>query len=151
MAVSQKCQYALRALFELAKRRDEGPVGVQAIAATQAIPARFLEVILQQLRQAGLVQSRRGTLGGYVLGVSPESLTVADIVETIDGSLAPVKCIGDGDRAERHCALLGGCAFMGLWKRAQNAVAEVYKNTTIRDLIDSEQFVTIGDSPDYTI
>ena len=149
MAVSQKCQYALRALFELAKRRDEGPVGVQAIAATQAIPARFLEVILQQLRQAGLVQSRRGTLGGYVLGVSPESLTVADIVETIDGSMAPVKCIGD--RAERPCALFGGCAFLGLWKRAQDAVAEVYKNTTIQDLIDSEQFVTIGDSPDYTI
>ena len=149
MGISQKCQYALRALFELAKRRDQGPVGVQAIASTQAIPARFLEVILQELRQAGLVQSRRGTLGGYVLAVAAETLTVADIIETIDGSMAPVKCISD--QGEGQCDLFGGCAFLSLWKRARDAVAEVYRNTTLQDLIDSEQSAVHAEFLDFTI
>ena len=63
MLVSQKCQYALRALFELAKRNGEGPVKIAAIAKAQAIPPRFLEVILSQLKQGSFVESQRGSEG----------------------------------------------------------------------------------------
>ena len=76
MFVSQKCQYTLRAMFELAKRRGAGPVTVAEIAQAQAIPPRFLEVILQGLRTAGRVQSQRGTGGGYVLAGPPDTVTV---------------------------------------------------------------------------
>jgi len=76
MLVSQKAQYALRAVFELARRHGKGWVKISDIADTQAIPIRFLEVILGQMKQAGFVVSRRGTEGGYMLAVAPGELTV---------------------------------------------------------------------------
>ena len=94
MHVSQKCQYTLRALFELAKRQGTEPVTVAEIADAQAIPRRFLELIFLDLRSDGMVQSRRGSNGGYVLAVSPETTTVEDVIRAVDGSLAPVDCVG---------------------------------------------------------
>lgn len=137
MHISQKCQYTLRALFEMAKRYGGEPVSAAEIAETQAIPPRFLEMILQGLKDSREVQSRRGNNGGYVLAVSPESITVGDIVRSVDGSLAPVKCVSD--RGKTLCPLNGRCAFMGVWRRARDAVEEVYDSITLQDLIDNEQ------------
>jgi Rrf2 family protein len=137
MHVSRKCQYTLRALFELAKRRGEGPASAAEIAAAQAIPPRFLELLLHWLKDWGKVESRRGVKGGYVLAVSPDAITVGEVIRSVDGSLAPVKCMG-GKRRGR-CPLTGGCAFMGLWERAREAVAQVYETTTLQDLIDDER------------
>ena len=67
MNLSQKCQYAVRAIFELAKHYGRGPVAISQIAASQAIPQRFLENILNELRPTGLIESRRGIQGGYLL------------------------------------------------------------------------------------
>ena len=102
MSVSQQSQYALRAVFELGKRRDEGPIAVADIAEAQAIPRRFLELIIAQLRRAGFVTSHRGVQGGYALVMSPREIAVADIIRAIDGSLAPVKCIAT--HRPTHCA-----------------------------------------------
>jgi Rrf2 family transcriptional regulator, cysteine metabolism repressor len=137
MQLSQKCQYALRALFELAKRQGEGPLTVAQIAESQAIPARFLELIVQELRVQGWIRSRRGSNGGYTLVAAPASVTVASIIRLIDGSLAPVHCVAGKD--ERSCSLRGRCAFMRMWQRAQEAVERVYETTTLQDLIDEEQ------------
>ena len=76
MRISKKCQYALRAVFELAVRNTGQPVKIQQIAGAQNIPPRFLEVILNQLRHAGFVESRRGNEGGYMLAPGAEELTV---------------------------------------------------------------------------
>ena len=148
--VSQKGQYTLRALFELAKRRGDGPVSAAEIAAAQAIPPRFLELILQGLKNSGEVQSRRGINGGYVLAASPESITVGNIIRSVDGSLAPVKCVvGKG---EEHCPLNGRCAFMGMWERAQQAIEQVYDTTTLEDLIDDERSRAMQSGPlDYCV
>lgn len=136
MSVSQKCQYALRAVFELAKRHGEGPVRSGEIADVQAIPPRFLELILGELRRAGFVESRRGVQGGYMLSVLPSLLAVGEIIRLVDGPLSPVKCIaGDG----AGCPLFGSCAFMGLWERARDAVSDVYDNTTFENLVNEEQ------------
>ncbi|NIA16270.1 MAG: Rrf2 family transcriptional regulator [Nitrospiraceae bacterium] len=137
MNLSQKCQYALRAVFELGKHRGEGPVAASEIAATQAIPVRFLELILRELRQAGYVASRRGVDGGYLATVDPEELTVGEIIRFIDGTLDPVKCLGTN--GAETCPLHGACAFMSLWQQAREAVSEVYDNTTFADLIVREQ------------
>lgn len=149
MSVSQKCQYALRALFELAKRQGQGPVSVAQLAEAQAIPPRFLELIVQQLRQAGYVDSRRGIQGGYQLAVSPERLTVADIIRLVDGGLAPVPCVIDENNSQ--CSLLGRCAFMGLWRRASEALRQVYETTTLQNLIDEEKLTSANQAPDYCI
>jgi Rrf2 family transcriptional regulator, cysteine metabolism repressor len=137
MQVSQKCQYTLRALFELAKRQGGAPASAAEIADAQAIPSRFLELILQGLRASGMVESHRGATGGYVLALSPEAVSVGDIIRMVDGSLGPVKCVVG--RSEEHCRLKGNCAFAGVWQRAQKAMEDVYDSTSLQDLIDDER------------
>lgn len=136
MSVSQKCQYALRAVFELARRRGEKPTSIREIAEAQAIPAKFLELILTQLRKGGLVESRRGVHGGYFLAVPPTALSAGRIIRFIDGPFAPVRCLGDSRGVD--CPLYDNCAFMNMWIQARDAVAEVYDNTTFQDLMDAQ-------------
>ena len=147
--VSQKGQYALRAVFELAKRRGAGPASVAEIAASQAIPPRFLELIIQQLKQAGYVESRRGTTGGYLLAVPPSKVAAAQIIRLIDGNLSPVKCVVG--RNEEECPMRGRCAFMGMWTRAKQALEHVYETTTLQDLVDEEERIVNGQLEDYSI
>ena len=137
MSMSQKCQYALRAVFDLAKRNGSSPTTVGEIAESQAIPPRFLELILGQLRQGGFVESRRGVHGGYLLAMDPETLTVGKIIQFIEGPVAPVRCVTAGK--ETDCPLYGHCAFIGMWSRACDAATQVYDTTTFKDLIDEEQ------------
>jgi Rrf2 family transcriptional regulator, cysteine metabolism repressor len=137
MLLSQKCQYALRAVFEVTKRSGEGPIKIEAIAAAQAIPPRFLAVILHQLKQGGFVQSKRGSEGGYLLARPAEGLSVGDIIRFIEGPVAPVACVAtEDDPAE--CPLRGSCVFMSMWKEAQQAMENVYDRTTMQDLLDRE-------------
>lgn len=135
MSVSQKCQYALRAVFELARRYGERPTNIREIARVQAIPPKFLELILTELRKGGFVESRRGVHGGYSLVALPRTLSAGDIIRFIDGPIAPVRCV-DG-RYRSDCPLYEECAFMGMWTRARDAVADVYDCTTFQDLIDA--------------
>ena len=90
MRVSAKTDYAIRAALELAAAPDEKPVKGERIATAQAIPLRFLENILMQLRHAGLVDSRRGADGGYRLARPAADVTLADVIRAIDGPLAGV-------------------------------------------------------------
>lgn len=136
MSMSQKCQYALRAVFDLARRHGSGPTTVGEIAEAQAIPPRFLELILGQLRQGGFVESRRGIHGGYLLVVAPQVLTVGEIIRFIEGPVAPVRCVAAGMGTD--CPLYGHCAFMDMWTRAGNAATDIYDSTTFQDLIDKE-------------
>ena len=149
MSLSQKCQYALRAILELAKRQGQGPTTTAEIAEAQAIPARFLELILGQLRHGGFVESRRGVRGGYLLQFSPQALTVGEVIRFVDGAVAPVRCLAEGKGTD--CPLFGSCAFMGMWTRARDAVADVYDTTTFQDLIDEELAVAEGYVASYCI
>jgi len=136
MSVSQKCQYALRGVFELAKRHGEGPTSIREIARAQAIPSKFLELILTELRKGGFVESRRGVHGGYFLAGWPRAVSVGEIIRFIDGPVGPVQCIG---RAKGGgCPLYGECAFTDMWAKARDAVSEVYDATTFQDLIDAQ-------------
>jgi len=139
MSVSQKCQYALRALFHLAKFRASNPISIAQIAKAQVIPPRFLELILAELRQGGFVESRRGRGGGYLLVGRSEGLRVGQIIRFVDGPMAPVKCVASDASAELDCPLRGNCAFMDMWYRARDAVADIYDNTTFQDLIDAQE------------
>jgi Rrf2 family protein len=137
MKVSQKCQYGLRAVYELAKRYGNGPVAVADVAKVQAIPPRFLELILRQLRQGGIVESRRGPQGGYTLAVRPDQLTIGRVIRFFDGPLAPVSCVAEEPSTE--CPLHGRCAFLPMWERAREAVSAVFDTTTFQGLVESEK------------
>lgn len=147
MNLSQKCQYALRAVFELAMRHGQGPVPVGLIAEQQQIPPRFLELILVQLKQAGYIESRRGVQGGYSLSLPPKDISVGDVIRTIEGPLVPVK----DQRRSRRQNPAGSLAFMRLWQQAEKAVADVYDTTSFQDLVDQELAAQSQYTADFSI
>lgn len=134
--LSRRCQYALRAMLELARRYGDGPVKSAAIAEAQGIPQRFLEVILGQLKRAGFAVSERGACGGYALAAPPEELTVGAIIRCVDGPVSPVHCEEDGGE---QCPFEANCVFRPMWDRVQQAVSAVYDTTTFQDLVEQDQ------------
>ena len=137
MLLSQKTQYALRAVYELGLRYGEGPVKISAIAAAQDIPRKFLELILQELKQGGFAVSRRGKAGGYMLRCSPADVTVGQILRFMEGPFGPVTCLAVDDM--ESCDLRGRCVFLPMWARAERAVSEIYDQTSLQDLVSEER------------
>lgn len=142
MNVTRKQQYALRAVFELAKRKGRGPTKINRIAQIQAIPTRFLEVILNKLKHGGLVDAKRGAYGGYTLVESPESVTVDDVFRHLEDSKEHTQCVSC--MSSDSCPLDENCVFISVWSQVQDAVARVYKETTIQDLLDRERLKGAG-------
>ena len=147
--VPQKTRYALRAMFELARHYGEGPVRISDIAKSQAIPVRFLEGILNQLRQAGLLRSVRGARGGYELAEHPSRVSVGDMIRVVQGPIEPAPCINDDNPEE--CPLFGGCVFIPLWKRAAEALTEVYDGTSFADLVETDRLQKADGTSSYQI
>jgi Rrf2 family protein len=138
LGVSQKCQYALRALFELALRYPADTVmTVTDISLAQSIPPRFLEQILSKLRAGGYVESRRGNQGGYVMTVSPSSISVGEIIRFVEGADESVDCLKKPE--SNHCPFNNTCVFRDLWQRAKSSVSDVFDATTFQDLVDKHR------------
>lgn len=139
MQLTQRCQYGLRALFELAKRAgDPGQVLPAAeIAQAQAIPKRFLDGILLELRQAGFVDTRRGAAGGYLLKRPRASISVGEVIRHFDGAMSPVDCLRE--RGSKSCPLLGGCVFQSVWDEAREALEKVYDAVSLEELVERER------------
>lgn len=136
MLITKKNQYALRAVFELAKHHGKGPIKISYIAQMQAIPERFLEVILSQLKKSGFVRSKRGYQGGYLLVVPPDELSVGDLMRFLHRNDVSEVCVAP--IPEIKCPFLGDCAFFPLWRRVRDAIYTVYDETTIQDLLDND-------------
>jgi Rrf2 family protein len=132
----KKNQYALRAILELAKHKGKGPKKISQIAAAQAIPLRFLEVILSQLKGSGLVESKRGFYGGYFLTRSPECISVGDVLRYMDKPLSSDYCAACVSKT--NCPFSGKCAFAPMWKQVNDAIAKIYDQTTIQDLLNTD-------------
>lgn len=135
--ISQKCQYAVRAVFELARRQGGSPTTIGDIAQAQAIPAKFLELILVQLKRGKIVASYRGIQGGYALTVPPARLAVGEVIRLIDGAVEPVPCVRPASTSQ--CPLHGECVFIGLWRRAGEALEAVFDATTFADLLEQDK------------
>ncbi len=133
---SRKCRYALRAVFELSLRHGGPRVKTAEIARSQAIPLRFLEVILNQLKQGGFVSSSRGKEGGYRLSRSPAEMAVGEVIRFIEGQLAPVECVLGEDR---DCPFYGSCVFLPMWEEVDEALSGVYDNTSFEDLVSRQR------------
>ncbi len=140
MHVSARVDYGTRAMVELAAAWVDDPHRLtkgDKLARAQEIPAKFLEGILRQLRQAGLVASQRGAEGGYRLDKDPSNITIADIVRALDGPLAAVRDLRPEDV---HYA--GGADHLReVWVALRSAMRDVLEHTTIAD-------VRTGDFPD---
>lgn len=136
MFLTQRNQYALRAIVELARRVGTGPVKVSEIAKAQAIPLRFLEVILGQLKGSGLVDAKRGYYGGYFLLRQPEEITVGSVIRFLQGEPDLKEC--QSCISKMQCPFENDCAFASLWTRVNEAVFNIFDETTIKDLVPDD-------------
>ena len=140
MRVSAKVDYALRACLELAAS-PPGPVKGERIATAQAIPPKFLENILLDLRQAGVVASRRGVEGGYWLARPAAEISVADVIRAVEGPIASVR----GERPENVAYEGSASALRETWLDLRAAMRGVLEETSLADL------VTRAGSPPRTV
>ena len=148
MKISKKCQYALRAIFELAARNREIPVKVREIARAQRVSVRFLEVILNELKHGGFVESRRGNHGGYILSREPQELTVGEVLESVEG---PISIAPNGDAYTLTGDCFGDLAFGKMWQEATIAVTQVFVSKTFAELVEYEQNQKYQNMPSYCI
>jgi len=148
MKISKKCQYALKAILELTRRNSGEAVKTHEIADSQRISQRFTEIILNELKHGGFVESRRGNEGGYLLARDPKDLTVREIIEYIQGviSVAPEIQNDNG-----NTLLFGNEALKELWKEVNGAVTKVFENKTFADIIDLENAKREKCVPNYNI
>jgi Rrf2 family protein len=136
MKLSMRGEYALRALLVLGLEYHQPVVRIQSISEQQNIPRRFLEQILNDLRSAGIVQSRRGVAGGYRLGRRPDEITLASIVRHVEGALAPVSCVSERFYEKCTCPDESRCAIRSAMKEVREAVVKIMEQTTLADLCE---------------
>lgn len=130
MRISAKADYAVRAAVELAGAASDSPVKGEYVASAQAIPTKFLENILVDLRQAGIVQSRRGPDGGYWLARPPAEVTVADVIRASDGPLASVR----GEKPEDLAYDGAAAELRQVWIALRTSMRDVLERVTLDDL-----------------
>jgi Rrf2 family protein len=132
--ISAKTDYALRAAIELASLDTSDPVKGEAIATAQGIPLRFLENILGDLRNAGIVESRRGVEGGYLLAHPPAEITLADVIRAVDGPLANVA----GTRPNLLEYEGSTERLRDIWVGVRAALRSVLEETTLADVANKK-------------
>ena len=131
MMVSTRGRYALRVLVDLAEQDGDRYVTLREIAERQEISEKYLESIVKELVKAGILEGLRGKGGGYRLGRSAEELNVLEVLQVMEGTLAPVACLEAG---AKPCARAANCRTLPLWKGLNEVVREYLGGFTIRDL-----------------
>jgi Rrf2 family protein len=134
--LSQRGHYALRALIVLGLNYNDSVVRIQTISAAQNIPKRFLEQILNDLKSAGILESRRGITGGYRLRRSPEEVTLAEIIRLIEGPLAPVTCVSERFYERCSCPNEEKCGIRSIMKEVRDAIVKVLETVTVAQLCE---------------
>ena len=134
MRLSKRGEYGLRAMIILAdvqKNSPNGMIQIKEISAREEIPAKFLEQILLALKNAGLVHSKMGIGGGYYLARAPKEITLGQIVRTLDGPLAPIKCVSQTAYEPCGCPDEETCGLRMVMGDVRNAIANILDNTTL--------------------
>jgi Rrf2 family protein len=134
--ITMKTKYALKALTHLARANEGEPVLIAEIADREGIPKKFLELILRELRQHGILESRKGRGGGYSLRSKPETITLAAIIRVLDGPLAPVPCLSrTAYRRCDGCVEESTCGVRLVLKELYAATTNILETTTIADIV----------------
>lgn len=146
--LSSRCNYALKAVLELAKREGTGLATISDIAHAQKIPARFLEAILVQLKQHGIAQSVRGKQGGYALSRPAVKITVGDVIRVFEAPLLKIEPEGRRKGHKRSASL---SVFSEIWHEAENGLSSVFDGANFADLSERERKLESGTAGDFVI
>jgi Rrf2 family protein len=138
MHLSKKAEYALRAMIHLGIASDLNLATVSGadLAEANRLPLKFVERILNELREAGLVETKRGKLGGYALGKSADDIRIGDIVRIMDGRLAPIACASEGAYEQCTCPDEDHCGIRMLMIDVRNAIAGILDRYTLAQVVE---------------
>jgi len=140
MMFSTKAEYGVRVMAHLAKAGGDSPISLSAIAEAEGLPLAYLEHLAARLRRAGLVESHRGSRGGYSLARDAGAITMAEVVRALEGDIAPVECITASPDGALVCvrepdAGHEPCPSKLLWTRVQGSIVRALTETTLADLV----------------
>ncbi len=135
MKLSTRGRYATRALLDLALHRGEGPVLLRDIAQRQQISQRYLEHLITPLIAAGIVLSTRGPRGGVLLAKPPEEVKLSEVIQLLEGSIAPADCVNNPG----ICARSKFCVTRDIWGELKKAIDGVLESTTLQDLVERQK------------
>ncbi|MGE4343655.1 MAG: Rrf2 family transcriptional regulator [Geoalkalibacter sp.] len=134
--LSRKAKYGLQALLSLARQHGNGPKLIADLAEQEQIPKKFLELILLQLKNAGILSSRKGKGGGYFLAKDPAQITMGSAVRVLDGPLAPVPCVSETAYQKcTECIDEESCGIRLVMKDVRDAVAAILDSTTLKEVL----------------
>lgn len=131
MQLSTKARYASRAMIELALHYQEGPLQLKEISRKQDISEKYLDQIMSPLRAKGYVYTHKGSQGGYCLAKHPDEITLYQIIQVVEGSLAPVACLDN----PQSCPRVEICVTRDVWMRLKNRIIEELRSVTLGDLL----------------
>ena len=134
MKLSVRGEYALRALIVLGLNAEKDVVRIQTISEQQNIPKRFLEQILNDLRAAGILESKRGLGGGYRLKIPSEQITLAKVIRLVEGPLAPVSCVSEKYYERCSCPSEEKCGIRSIMKEVRDAIVRILEGVTLAEL-----------------
>ena len=141
MRVSTRSDYGLRALIELAGHHGEGPLQSSEIALRRHIPEQYLDQLLTTLRKAGYIRSLRGPSGGHELVRDPQEITVREVIESLEGSLAPVAWLDEPADQTDHPH---ECGQREIWERVRKSNQEILESYSVADLLEREPQAATG-------
>lgn len=130
MRLTMKGDYGLRAMIDLAAHYGLGPIPSADIAARQVVPEHFLDQLLITLRRAGLLKSLRGPQGGHMLARPPAKITMAEIIDALEGTVAPMECVPNPS----VCQLSSGCAIREVWVEVDAFTQRLLTGKTLEQL-----------------
>lgn len=140
MLFSTKAEYGVRLMVELGRQPGEYPVSLSSVAAAENLPLSYLEHLVAKLRKAGLVTSTRGAHGGYRLARPAEEINMNEVVEALEGPVAPMDCFHETPSGKVLCSHLDdgdhACATKLLWTRVQGGVNRALSGTTLAELVN---------------
>ena len=138
--LSKKAKYSIRALLYLARHRGEGPVLIRDIAESESIPHKFLETILLELKNVGILQSKLGKGGGYFLERSPDTIPLGRIIRMTEGPLAPVSCVSQTAYAPcEECDDERTCVIRFIMKQVRDAKSKILDEATLETMLQQEK------------
>ena len=145
MMFSTRAEYGVRVMVELARRGSDGErecVSLSEIADGDGLPLAYLEHLAARLRKSGLIESRRGAHGGYLLARPAEEISMAEVVEALEGSIAPIECISEGADGHLVCTREAEtdhvCPTKLLWTRVRGSVVRTLEETRLSDLVQEK-------------
>lgn len=133
MKISTKGRYALRMMVDIAEHQKDGYVTLKDVAVRQDISKKYLEQIALHLSQAGMLRAVRGYQGGYMLTKPAAAYSVNDVLQVVEGSMAPVTCL---EQDPNNCARSNACKTLPVWQGLQKLITDYLTGISLEDIIE---------------